>query len=532
MEPVHLLFIDDETVLQNALIERLRKWETEISPSFGLECRVRTGLGDVSKKDLEWSDVLVVDYYLSETKSGLEYVEQVDFSRQLCLLVSAKSDAVYAFYAHPLAFRHPGRLMMVPKTDLESSALTTRQREEAETVPWWGSVLKPCLKSFCRVVASERLARENLEEKRYLEKQFDGISQIRTTTGPRSLGPMIGQSPAMRRLFALAARVAELPSPVLVTGETGSGKDLLVGCIHENSSRRGKPLQIVACSNLQETLLDSELFGVIANYPGFHHKEGLTGKIASADGGSVFLNEIGDMPLASQAKLLGVFDSYEPASGYEVTRIGERKAHRFDVRFLAATNVNIEDAVEKGTFRRDLFRRINVIRIHIPPLRDRREDIPLLVVRFVEAKSKQMNLDAPVIAGAALRRLVEYDWPGNVGELASFVEKVVGLFSGETIDASHEVIQDLGKKPQTVIPPHDPDSIWNSISAGTTSKRLAVLARDHGVPTTIEIVRRAVQQMGGRFPTDAQCSKMFGGMNNNSFRVWLKQNGHTLNDLK
>ena len=231
-------------------------------------------------------------------------------------------------------------------------------------------------------------------------------------------GDLVGQSPAMRRVFEAVETVAPTDANVLITGESGTGKELVVRAIHAASMRRFHPLVVIHCGALTETLLESELFG--------HEKGAFTGaqyrkkgKFEIAEGGTVFLDEIGDISLKTQTDLLRVLQEHE------ITRVGGNQIIKVDFRCVAATNKNLESMIEEGTFRPDLFYRLNVFHIELPPLRDRREDIPLLVEHFVRKFSLAMNKHITRIAPAAIDQLQQQGWPGNVRELENTVERAM-----------------------------------------------------------------------------------------------------------
>ncbi|MCC6390123.1 MAG: sigma 54-interacting transcriptional regulator [Bryobacterales bacterium] len=237
---------------------------------------------------------------------------------------------------------------------------------------------------------------------------------------------MVGEGPAMRKILRLIARVAQVDSTVLVRGESGTGKELVAQAIHANSLRAAKPFVAINCATLSETLLESELFG--------HEKGAFTGAIAQKRGklevagaGTVFLDEVCEMAPALQAKLLRVLQQRE------FERVGGTRSLRTDARFIAATNRDMEEAVESGAFRHDLFYRLNVIPLVLPPLRERREDIPLLAGFFVARYAEKTGRKVRGISLAARAYLTAYDWPGNVRELENVMERAVALGSAETV---------------------------------------------------------------------------------------------------
>ncbi len=229
---------------------------------------------------------------------------------------------------------------------------------------------------------------------------------------------IIGQSTAMKRVFNAIETVAPTDATVLVTGESGTGKELVARAIHAGSSRRFHPLVVIHCGALTETLLESELFG--------HEKGAFTGaqyrkkgKFEIAEGGTVFLDEIGDISLKTQTDLLRVLQERE------ITRVGGNQTIKVDFRIVAATNRDLGKLIEEGKFRPDLFYRLNVFHIEIPPLRERREDIPLLVDHFARKFSREMGKKITRVSPAAMNALQQYNWPGNVRELENAVERAM-----------------------------------------------------------------------------------------------------------
>ena len=238
---------------------------------------------------------------------------------------------------------------------------------------------------------------------------------------------IIGQAPSLRRAIELAINVANTNTTVLVQGESGTGKELVANLIHYNSGRENKPYIKINCGAIPETLLESELFG--------HEKGAFTdarsrrqGRFEEADGGTLFLDEIGEMSPQAQVKLLRVLQDGE------FTRIGGKEVLKTDVRVIAATNIDLEKAIEGGTFRRDLYYRLSAFPITIPPLRDRLEDIHLLVFHFLELYKEKTGRFISGISKEAMRALVNYEWPGNVRELENAVERAVIIASGRQIE--------------------------------------------------------------------------------------------------
>jgi two-component system response regulator PilR (NtrC family) len=264
---------------------------------------------------------------------------------------------------------------------------------------------------------------ENLKWKKeagYLRRE------LRRLTG---LDNIIGQSSKMRAIFDLIQTVAPQTSRVLITGESGTGKELVARAIHENSARAHTPFITINCGAFPETLLESELFGYTKGaFTGAN--ENRRGLFQAAHGGTLFLDEIGNMSLAMQVKL------YRVLQEGKVRPLGSTDEVDVDVRVIAATNKDLEKSIAAGEFREDLFYRLSVIPIHVPPLRERREDIPLLARYFLERFRKSMDKPLDAIAPQAMQRLESYDWPGNVRELENTIERAVALESGPEISTT------------------------------------------------------------------------------------------------
>jgi len=243
--------------------------------------------------------------------------------------------------------------------------------------------------------------------------------RLRTQQG---LGNIIGSSPEMEKLYRILSKVAQTTHPVLILGESGTGKELVARCIHANGPHASKPFLPVDCGSLVPTLIESELFGYVKGaFTGANRsKDGL---LVAAEGGTVFLDEIGELPLDLQAKLLRALQEKE------VRPVGSTQPIPINVRILAATNRDLGTMVEQGRFRKDLFYRLNVVSLRIPPLRDRREDIPLLAGHFLKRSNQQRGLNC-IFSDDALRIMTDYAWPGNVRELENSIERACALSSG------------------------------------------------------------------------------------------------------
>jgi two-component system response regulator HydG len=273
-----------------------------------------------------------------------------------------------------------------------------------------------------------RLKRQNLELNRRLDEKF-GFEGV------------VGSSPQLLALIERMKRIAPTDATVLIQGETGTGKELVAQAIHQNSPRKPKPFVALNCAALSENILESELFG--------HVKGAFTdassdrvGKFEYANGGTLFLDEVGDMPMATQIKLLRVLESGE------ITRVGSNTPVRVNVRILSATNRNLEDAIASGAFRSDLYHRLKVVTVAIPPLRDRSGDIPLLIEHFVKQFAKRHGKQIKGVSLAARVKLGSYPWPGNVRQLRNVVESMVVVDCDETLD-----VDDLPLELEPDVPP-------------------------------------------------------------------------------
>ena len=237
---------------------------------------------------------------------------------------------------------------------------------------------------------------------------------------------IVGNSPAMQEVYKTIGKVAKADATVLITGESGTGKELVAEALHFNSNRRSGPMVKVSCAALPETLLEAELFG--------HEKGSFTGAMTQrrgrfemADKGTIFLDEIGEMTVPTQTKLLRVLQERK------IERIGSNLPIKVDIRIIVATNKDLQKQVEQSKFRDDLYYRLNVINIHMPPLRDRKEDIPSLVEHFLAKHRYSATAQPAAISEEAIRRLMEYNWPGNVRELENVIERAVVLSRGQII---------------------------------------------------------------------------------------------------
>ena len=271
-----------------------------------------------------------------------------------------------------------------------------------------------------------------LEKKRLTDKVANLQREIKDKY---KFDGVVGNSPVMMRVLNILMELTNSESTVLITGESGTGKELIARAIHNNSRRSNKPFVVVNCGALPESLQESELFGhVIGSFTdAVKDKKGI---FLEAQGGTLFLDEIGETSLSSQVKLLRFLQNGE------IRRVGDNKPIFLDVRIIVATNKDLDEATKGGTFRKDLFYRLNVIRIHLPPLRERKEDIHVLVNYFVNKYSNKLEKKPPEITADAMSLLMNYSWPGNVRELENVIERAVTLVMGDKIESSDLALHD------------------------------------------------------------------------------------------
>lgn len=300
---------------------------------------------------------------------------------------------------------------------------TVKTAVEAMKLGAYDYVTKPFDIDELRLIISRALSAQALEkEVKYLRGEVDKSF---------GFGNIIGKSKGMEEIFKMVRQIADSKSTVLIMGESGTGKELISRAIHYNSNRKNYPFVTINCAAIPETLIESELFG--------HEKGAFTNAIERKLGrfevghqGTLFLDEIGELSLATQAKILRFLEERE------FNRVGGSKTIKVDVRLIAATNKDLTQLLKKGSFREDLFYRINVVPIVIPPLRERREDIPPLLDHFIRKFNEENNKNVKGISKEALELIISYEWPGNVRELENLVERVIALTSDEYIQP-HEL---------------------------------------------------------------------------------------------
>lgn len=310
---------------------------------------------------------------------------------------------------------------------------------------------------------------------------LEGLKKELTTAG--RIGGLVSRSPSMRRLFEQLPAIAETGSTVLITGETGSGKDVLARTIHAESPRAGAPFVALNCGAFPETLLESELFGYKRGaFTGADRDK--PGRFALAEGGTLFLDEIGEISMPMQVKLLRVLQerSYEP--------LGAVKAVKSNVRIICATNRKLEELVAQGIFRQDLFYRINVIRLELPPLRERTEDIPFLVETFIRRFNLTMNRRVAGVTSSVLKILSAYRWPGNIRELENLIERSMVFCRKELIE-----VGDLPPELTATVPAAPASAIGHAVKETEARSILAALQACGGNR------RRAAELLGIHYAT-------------------------------
>jgi DNA-binding NtrC family response regulator len=387
-EPLCVLVVDDDAHIR------------EVCRSVAAECGMKTMDVGTAEEALELLELFSVDIVLTDLRlpgtSGLELLKKVTITHSDVAVV-----------------------MLTQYGTIDSAVEATRMgAADYVTKPFRVEELRARLE---HVVHAVELKREN----RLLREQ------VRTRPG---FGGLIGMSPRMERVYKMIEKVSLRDHPVLILGESGTGKELVARSVHFLGPRKDKPFVPVECSALVPTLVESELFGYTkgAFTGAMQARQGL---MESANGGTLFLDEIGEMSLEMQAKLLRALQQGE------IKPVGSTERRAINVRILAATNRDLDLGIKNGTFRQDLFFRLNVVQIKLPPLRERKSDIPLLVTSFLEKFSGDYETPRE-LSEDAMRRLMAYDWPGNVRELENAIERAVALGSGPFVSV-HDLPSNL-----------------------------------------------------------------------------------------
>ena len=370
-----VMIVEDEVHALHGLAELVSSWgyETEMAAD-GLEAL---------EKLPGWQPGIIVTDLKMPRMNGLELLQQLQAMKQDCTVV-----------------------VLTAQGSIELAV-------EAMKIGAYDFIQKPVEPNRLRTTLS------NATHMRETERQLEVTRRKLRDTG--ILGPLVGSSRKMRDIFSLIEQVAPSNVSVLITGESGTGKELVARALHELSPRKPKPFVAVNCAAIPETLIESEIFG--------HEKGAFTGAMERragcfelAEEGTLLLDEIGEMPVATQAKLLRVLEDRK------LRRLGSKLESSVDVRVLAATNKNPEAAVDSGHLRPDLYYRLNVFNIHMPPLRDHKEDIPAIVEAMVQDMNNKHGRQVPGVDPGMLQRLMQYDWPGNVRELRNTIERAVILW--------------------------------------------------------------------------------------------------------
>ena len=378
---VRILVVDDELVIRESLHGWLKKSGYQVDTAEG-------GSAALAMLEKTPYDLLFLDIMMP-VMSGIEVLEVVkeDYPQTLVVMITAYGSVETAVQAMK---RGANDYLMKPFDPDQLSLLTEKLMQQ------------------------KRIMDENI----FLREQMAEAIRFEN---------LVGRSEAMQELFTLIQDVAESDSPVLITGETGTGKELVAKAIHAKSARCNGPFIAINCGAFPEHLLESELFGHERGaFTGAHRAK--KGRLDLAHHGTLFLDEVGIVPLKMQVDLLRVLETKE------FHRLGGTAEIEVDFRTIAATNRDLQQAIEKGEFRQDFFYRLNVISLHIPPLRERRDDIPLLAEHFLDRYSRETNKDIDTIDKEAMSILRQYDWPGNVRELENAIERAVVIGKKRRLD--------------------------------------------------------------------------------------------------
>ena len=381
MDKVRILVVDDELVIRESLHGWLKKSGYQVDTAEG-------GSAALAMLEKTAYDLLFLDIMMP-VMSGIEVLEVVkeDYPQTLVVMITAYGSVETAVQAMK---RGANDYLMKPFDPDQLSLLTEKLMQQ------------------------KRIMDENI----FLREQMAEAIRFEN---------LVGRSEAMQELFTLIQDVAESDSPVLITGETGTGKELVAKAIHAKSARCNGPFIAVNCGGFPENLLESELFGHERGaFTGAHRAK--KGRLDLAHHGTLFLDEVGTVPPKMQVDLLRVLETKE------FHRLGGTAEIEVDFRTIAATNRNLQQAIAKGEFRQDFFYRLNVISLHIPPLRERRDDIPLLAEHFLDRYSRETNKDIDTINKEAMGLLRQYDWPGNVRELENAIERAVVIGKKRRLD--------------------------------------------------------------------------------------------------
>jgi len=462
--PVRVLVVDDEPALRKTLIRIL-------GPRGFVVTTAEDGVAALAAMERERPDVLLTDLLMPRL-SGLQLLTttKARWPQVEVILMTAYADvdtAVAAVKAGAYDF------LTKPFPSNDAVALTVSKAAEHRRL----------------------LERAQQLEERLLSKE--------------RFGELIGTSAKMQEVYRLIEGVASATSTVLVLGESGTGKELVARAIHQRSGRAGKPFVPVNCAAIPKELVESELFGHVRGaFTGAQAAR--AGLFETAHGGTIFLDEVGDLPLAAQVKLLRVLQDGE------VKRVGADESHTVDVRVVAATNVDLKAKIESGEFRRDLFYRLNVIALQLPPLRQREDDVALLATHFVQKLALRMNREPKRIGDDALRAMRNYTWPGNVRELEHAIEHAFVLCQSDVIGAADLPFMKEGSERDETQPPGTAGVSWGADIHGLpypeAKKRMMAIFDD-------AYVQEQLRRSGGNVSEAARRS----GLDRSNFRRVMRR---------
>jgi len=354
----------------------------------------------------------------SEGLEGMKMLERSSYDFILCDIKMPKMDGMTFLKTAGDLVKHSTVIMMSAYGTVETAI-------EAMKLGAYDYISKPFKSDEVTLTLKKAEERERLKKENNFLRE-----RIRTIQADNRFDRMVGQSKAMQAVFELAKKVAQHNTTVLITGESGTGKELIARGIHFYSERADGRLIPVNCGGIPENLLESEMFGYKKGaFTGADRDK--AGLFEAAEGGTLFLDEIGELPLSLQVKLLRVLQESE------VRPVGDPKTHKVDVRVITATAKNLEAEMRKGTFREDLFYRLNVMQIHLPPLRERTEDIPPLCQLFIERFNGELKKRIASISPGAMSRLMKHPWPGNVRELENVIQRAVVLAEQDALLPEH-----------------------------------------------------------------------------------------------
>ena len=451
-----ILIVEDEEKLRRVVELQLR------SSGFEVE---QAGTAEQGLKMIDHADLILTDLRLP----GMDGIEFLRTVRQ--------------------QFAHTPVVLMTAFGTIENAV-------EAMKIGANDFLLKPFSLDHLVAVVNKALEMRNLRAEN---------RQLREELGQRfQLDNIIGRSQPMQEIFSTVMRVAPTRATVLLAGESGVGKDRIARAIHQQSPRKDKPFVKINCTSIPENLMESELFGYEKGaFTGANQTK--PGKFEQADTGTVFLDEIGDVPPAIQVKLLRILQERE------FERLGSNKTMKIDVRVIAATNVDLRAALEQGTFREDLYYRLNVVPMNIPPLRDRKEDIPVLAEFFVTKLGKELDSPVRTISRAAVAKLMDYNFPGNVRELENVLERSIVMAEGPELTAS-DIRLDLAPASR-----HHAESSNSFLPEGMTLDQYEQ-----------QLIKEALKRANGN---KSQAARLL-GLTRNAFRYRLDQMGMDSSDTE